>query len=366
VPPDDPDDPYDDDGSGSYGTGNPLPIDLPKIATQSALDAYQTVLAGAGATLPVRDPVDIRTVNMVATGIATNGLRTNGIINHPDEVGGYPAIAVVNRPANWDTDQDGMPDYWETQHGLNPNNAADRNDDFDNDGYTNLEEYLNELGAFKAVQDIVWDGSTNHRYAQIENWDIAFQPSRFDTAIISNASVVVDAIGQQAGILRLTDHATLNITNGWLRIADKLEISVGCTNNVKRTGQLVVTDNLVNNGTLRLTGAAALTVGGALTNNGVLDIMTWSGSLPPAFVNNGTVLDRSLIRVTSPTVVGADFQVTIQGYAEHNYQLQYRDDLGSGTWQNFGASIAGTNAPIAFIHPSGAAAARRFYRVAVD
>ena len=354
-----------DPGDDINGTVIPIP-DLPRIATQTTLDVYQSVLAGAGATLPVRDPVDLRTVNMVISGVATNGTNHLGIINHPDEVGGYPVIAVVTRPADWDTDGDGMPDNWEIQHGLNPNDPADRNDDFDHDGYTNLEEYLNEVGAFKAVQDIVWDGSTNNRYAQIENWDIAFQPSRFDAAIISNATVVVDAIGQHAGILRLTNNATLNITNGWLKIANRLEVSAGCTNAVKLTGSLEVATNLVNNGTLRLTGAAALSVGGVLTNNGVLDIMTWSGTLPAGFVNQGTVLDRSLLRVSSAVPAGPDFQVTMQGYIGHNYQLQYRNDLPGETWTSIGVPVAGANAPLVLAHAGGATAQRRFYRVAVD
>jgi hypothetical protein len=38
-----------------------------------------------------------------------------------------------------------MPDVWETAHGLDPANASDRNGDTDQDGYTNLEEYLNSL-----------------------------------------------------------------------------------------------------------------------------------------------------------------------------------------------------------------------------
>jgi hypothetical protein len=46
-----------------------------------------------------------------------------------------------------DLDGDGMPDAWELEHRLNPNDAADRNDDRDEDGYTNLEEFLNELVA---------------------------------------------------------------------------------------------------------------------------------------------------------------------------------------------------------------------------
>ena len=354
-----------DPGDDINGVVIPIP-DLPKIATQTTPDAYQSVLAGAGATLPVRDPVDVRTVNMVVSGVATNGTNHLGIINHPDEVGGYPVIAVVTRPANWDTDGDGMPDDWEIQHGLNPNDPADGNDDFDHDGYTNLEEYLNELGAFTAVQDIVWDGSTNNRYAQIENWDIAFQPSRFDTAIISNATVVVDAIGQDAGILRLTNGATLNITNGWLKIANRLEISAGCTNAVKGAGDLEVAANLVNHGMLRLTGGAALAVGGTFTNAGVLDIMTWHGTLPAGFVNLGTLLDRGLIRVNSAEANGPDLKVAIQGYTGHNYQLQYRDDLSGGTWASLGAPVAGANAPILLNHTAGVAAGQRFYRVAVE
>lgn len=41
-----------------------------------------------------------------------------------------------------DTDGDGMPDWWEIQHGLNPNDPGDANLDCDGDGATNLEEYL--------------------------------------------------------------------------------------------------------------------------------------------------------------------------------------------------------------------------------
>ena len=47
-------------------------------------------------------------------------------------------------PAPKDTDGDGMPDEWETAHGLNPNNATDGNT-VQADGYTNLEHYLNKL-----------------------------------------------------------------------------------------------------------------------------------------------------------------------------------------------------------------------------
>jgi hypothetical protein len=37
-----------------------------------------------------------------------------------------------------------MPDSWEASRGLNPN-TDDSAQDRDGDGYTNIEEYLNEL-----------------------------------------------------------------------------------------------------------------------------------------------------------------------------------------------------------------------------
>ena len=43
-----------------------------------------------------------------------------------------------------DADGDGMPDAWETAHSFNPNDPADGARDADKDGYTNIEEFLNQ------------------------------------------------------------------------------------------------------------------------------------------------------------------------------------------------------------------------------
>ena len=68
---------------------------------------------------------------------------TNGVINDASEVGGWPAYAKGTPQA--DTDGDGMPDYWEKEKGLDPNNAADGAKYNLDKQYTNLEVYLNSL-----------------------------------------------------------------------------------------------------------------------------------------------------------------------------------------------------------------------------
>lgn len=82
-----------------------------------------------------RDPVDARVVNSVRT-------LTGRIIDDATEVGGWPVLASETAPL--DTDNDGMPDYWEGALGWDTNNAADRNV-IDPSGYTRLETYLNWL-----------------------------------------------------------------------------------------------------------------------------------------------------------------------------------------------------------------------------
>lgn len=121
------------------------PFNLPAITTQSAQEAYELVLAGAGAVLPTRDTLDQRIINNVRN-------RTGRLI---DVQGGYPHGTPYEQTVNaWptlasgaapvDTDKDGMPDSWETSNGLNPNDANDRNT-YNAEGYTMLEVYLNSL-----------------------------------------------------------------------------------------------------------------------------------------------------------------------------------------------------------------------------
>jgi pectate lyase len=110
------------------------------VNQETAMDAFNSVLAHAGATLPRRDAIDRRVVETILTGKV---LTSNGIVNDPQDVGGYPDYQFSAEDVPLDTDHDGMPTTWETKHQLDPNNAADLSIDSDGDGYTNVEEYLN-------------------------------------------------------------------------------------------------------------------------------------------------------------------------------------------------------------------------------
>ena len=114
---------------------------------QSAEDAFETVLSKAGCSLQ-RDVLDTRIVAEVRNGNATkhgsNG-STGGLIDTQSDAGGWPTYNSTELPT--DTDGDGIPDVWESEHGLDPKSYADGKATTLKAPYTNLEVYLNELVA---------------------------------------------------------------------------------------------------------------------------------------------------------------------------------------------------------------------------
>jgi hypothetical protein len=111
------------------------PFAAPAVQTVPARAALELVLATVGASRPARDAVDARLIDHVRT-------HTGRLINSQAEVGGWPDLKSVAAPL--DTDQDGMPDAWETARGLDPKSPADGKAIAES-GYTNLEAYLNSL-----------------------------------------------------------------------------------------------------------------------------------------------------------------------------------------------------------------------------
>jgi len=137
------------------------PFPMPPVRIMPAEEAFHWVLTNVGATLPKRDPVDTRVVEQVRTGkitykeVNTDTMRQFevrklpkdsyklGIVTDIVEVGGYPNYQGTPYK---DSDNDGLPDEWETKHGLNPKNPNDAaKPAADGSGYANIEVYLNTL-----------------------------------------------------------------------------------------------------------------------------------------------------------------------------------------------------------------------------
>ena len=151
-----------DSGSRQYLVSTPH--NFPTITTTSAGEAYNQVLAQAGAIFPFRDAVDQRLIEEVKTRSgfiidAQSEIHCVGLcpshhvvlasadytrfgITDPLDAEGFPILASGTPPQ--DTDHDGMPDSWESSRGLNPTNPADRNN-LAPSGYTQVEEYINGL-----------------------------------------------------------------------------------------------------------------------------------------------------------------------------------------------------------------------------
>jgi hypothetical protein len=117
-------------------------LDAPKVCTDDAPTAFRKVMQHAGASLALRDEVDTALVKAIQS---QNGTKIQNESDLGVGADGYGALASAAAPL--DTDGDGMPDAWEVKRGLNPSGSTDDKGDDDQDGYTNLEEYLNELAA---------------------------------------------------------------------------------------------------------------------------------------------------------------------------------------------------------------------------
>lgn len=121
---------------------NRLNEPLATVETQivSAEKAYKNVLKYAGVIAPGRDDHEKR---IVAEVDGKAPIRGNGVVDTVVQAGGWPELKGTVAPV--DSDHDGMPDAWELKAGLDPNDPSDTNRDRNNDGYTNVEEYLNSL-----------------------------------------------------------------------------------------------------------------------------------------------------------------------------------------------------------------------------
>jgi hypothetical protein len=114
----------------------------------SAKDAFKIVTSDGGATMPMRDEQHLRVVRETIDGTWTYKGSKSGIRGEIDNEAditehenGWEVYPEETRPADFDTDQDGIPNWYEKLIGSNPD-VANHNDDPNHDGWTLLEDYL--------------------------------------------------------------------------------------------------------------------------------------------------------------------------------------------------------------------------------
>ena len=170
---------------------NPAPTG--EVTTHSAAEAFSKVLAYGGASL-YRDEIDARYMEEAKTGTAQykgSITQSPGIIDKVSDVNGYTesSFGTASRPADFDTDKDGIPDAWELANGLNPNDASDALDySLDGKGYyTNLEVYANSL-----VEDIMKQGNADAENKVDEYYPEWKNPTGISQVITSNPGEIVE------------------------------------------------------------------------------------------------------------------------------------------------------------------------------
>ncbi len=117
------------------------PYDYPVLPTIPATQLYDNLSKSVGASLPYRDNADWYLIKELGS-LGTKGAF---IGDEKDLPFGAPNTWTVwggTKPT--DSDNDGMPDAWETANGLNPNDASDAMKIASN-GYTNIENYINSI-----------------------------------------------------------------------------------------------------------------------------------------------------------------------------------------------------------------------------
>ncbi len=113
---------------------------------ETADAAFRNVLSDVGCNQPAMTNHDERIVSETLLGTtSTTGCKSKkrGLIDRETDAEGFEGLNIVEarRPDTWDTDQDGMPDWYERLAQTDPQ-TADHNADQDANGYTNLEDYL--------------------------------------------------------------------------------------------------------------------------------------------------------------------------------------------------------------------------------
>ncbi|MEN6447822.1 MAG: fibronectin type III domain-containing protein, partial [Syntrophaceae bacterium] len=169
----------------------------------------------------------------------SDGIKTVSVV-FKDAAGNWmssPAADTIE--LRRDSDGDGMPDAWETAYGLNPNSPGDAFLDADNDGVSNLDEFLHSTNPTNAAdnapvvsagpdrnvapQRVILDGSASydpngdtlsHSWAQVSG--------PVQVLLETPTSSVASFMGIKAGLYRFR----LSCSDGRSTVTDTVDVTI--------------------------------------------------------------------------------------------------------------------------------------------
>ncbi|MGA2440134.1 MAG: autotransporter-associated beta strand repeat-containing protein [Tepidisphaeraceae bacterium] len=278
------------------------------LPTLSAAAAYSFDVAHAGDSL-LRDPVDSQIITQVQS-LGTQGSIYNSQADDGLSNGGFGTIPGATAPT--DTDRDGIPDAWETTHGLNPNVADSTK--LNPLGYTMIEQYAQQLGDEYATQ--TWSQPSGDWTPG--TWSSA-TPGIYDHAVVQGNSVVSIAVGDAASAFSVSlggsTSGTLSVTGGSLVVQDTIYVGAQSNAVLSIGGGTVTANNLqLGNTVWDANGNATSYTGTFNFTGGVLQVgqIVRGAGTPGNWTsgaawnwNGGTVQAFGNLNINAPATLGA-------------------------------------------------------------
>ena len=166
-----------------------VPFDYPITNAYPPLTALKLAISDVG-TSQRRDGVDERLMLELQSG----GVLGETISSEYAAPMNGPGV-IRNGPTPLDTDQDGMPDFWENGTGSNPSVANNNELSPSGSGYSRLEEYLNWLAEPHAV--VLTNAACDIELRQFTRGFTNYTPT-FAVANATNGTVTLSAGGLRA------------------------------------------------------------------------------------------------------------------------------------------------------------------------
>ena len=326
--------------TSSYETFVDAPFFPNYITLQPAKDAYKSVLSDVGASVPQLDQQDLRVIQeTLDSTFSLYGSRTGkpGFPDNEADAGGFQRYPAVSRSEDWDSDHDGLPNWWEELKGLNPHSGAgdfsDSNGDEDADGFTNLEEYLHWLGT---AHQYAADGSTPSRvnlkalargYTEAPVFTITAQPDN-GTVVIEDDSIAVFTPSAVEGF-QIAAASPYSISSFSFRVEDaegsSMERTVNIASGVDQTLAVEMADILakrISDHEVKLSWETQTEL-----NNESFQVQK-SSHATKGFVNTGDPVSTKAPGGTSTTKLRYSFTDQNSSSAPTYYRLLQKDKAG--------------------------------------